>query len=143
MNLENFRGFVCSLGKNIWSQNWWVTLKTFIWHPLHWCMMNLRCHIVPKRGQKGPKGPKLCSRLLDTLFVASEYCFQVKTSKRPNLKYRYKIWTINICKIWPPGGARPFVYFFVFAWLDPLVPWFDGFFLHGVHYLYKIHLFLK
>ena len=69
--LEDFRGFVCCLGKKIWKQNWWGTSPSFIWHPLHWCVIILRCPICLKKGQKGGEKSQICTwRILDTLFVA-------------------------------------------------------------------------
>ena len=58
------RGFVCCLGKNLWSQIWWGTSKAFIWDQLHWSEMVLRC----SRGKKWIKnGPKLGKKFSKTV----------------------------------------------------------------------------
>ena len=49
------RGFVCSLGKNLWSQIWWGTSKAFIWDQLHWSEMVLRCSRCKKWIKNGLK----------------------------------------------------------------------------------------
>ena len=47
----------------------------------------------------------------------------------------------DIFKIWPPGGARPFVYFFVFTRFGNVPPRFDDFFLFEMNDLHKKNIF--
>ena len=49
----------------------------------------------------------------------------------------------DIFKIWPPGGAAPFVYFFVFARFDNVPHCFDDFFLFEMKDLHKANIFCE
>ena len=49
----------------------------------------------------------------------------------------------DVFKIWPPGGARPFVYFFVFACLHHVPLRSTQVSFHEVITFYNIKLFLK
>ena len=51
------------------------------------------------------------------------------------------IFSFDIFKILPPGGATPFVYFIFFVYFDNIPPPFDNFFLFEMKDHHKINIF--
>ena len=90
------RGFVCCLGKNLWSQIWWGTSKAFIWDQLHWSEMVLRCSRGKKWIKNGPKLDKKCSKTVTWSFIDTFWTYFWWILLRNNTSFHLRLITL-IC----------------------------------------------